>query len=581
MRITSIHIQNYRSFGPKSEPFHLPTSHVALVGKNNVGKSNIFQSLDLVLGARNPSYIRLQLDDFHDQSQPIFIKIELGDISDDDKGALFSVPNITKQQIGALSSQLAKNQNPVISMALLVYPENFSAPEPIEQEEDSAEGQEQQSKKFEIKLWGFAVHRKIDDVRRALIRFVKTPAIRDVEDELSASRWTSYGQLMKEVLEDSPKYPEISNLLAQLNEKIQEVFSEQKDHLLKGASVVSYVDDITFQLTKENKPSELLRNLEVFIQEGDLWTNIAKVGTGTQSAIIIGILELVLKGKHSRTKVFGIEEPEAYIHPHGIRYLGQLLRDIAESSKKTQVIISTHSPSLVATFDPKEIIRISKKNGASLIFQPKGALMGDAFKRFVNVDNSDMFFSDRIFFVEGDTERHLFPALSKKTLIDPSRPELGFCDFDKANIGIVPLNGMASALHFLTISQEFETPAIMLLDKDFLEHQHCAVLCQKLNIDSAKLDKAQIVKALSKLNIFVNTKGEIEDLIPDADLADASGLSEAEIKTIKENCSKTSQAFKKIFNTRSKASYALILADYYLSSSSNPCEKLIRKVYSG
>ena len=142
-------------------------------------------------------------------------------------------------------------------------------------------------------------------------------------------------------MENSPHYPDIKTDLANLNTKIQQIFETEKTKLLEGAQIVSYVDDISFQLTKDNSPSELLRNLEIFITEGSKKFNIEYVGTGTQSAIIIGILELALKNKNSKIKLFCIEEPEAFIHPHGIRYLGSLIKNISKD-QNIQILVSTH-----------------------------------------------------------------------------------------------------------------------------------------------------------------------------------------------------------------------------------------------
>jgi hypothetical protein len=62
--------------------------------------------------------------------------------------------------------------------------------------------------------------------------------------------------------------------------------------MLADAQVVSYVEDVAFQLTRENNPAELLRYLEIVVTEsGGRETNLARMGTGTQSAVIIAMLE--------------------------------------------------------------------------------------------------------------------------------------------------------------------------------------------------------------------------------------------------------------------------------------------------
>ena len=60
-----------------------------------------------------------------------------------------------------------------------------------------------------------------------------------------------------------------------------------------------------------------------------------------------------------------IDEPELGLHPYAIEILAEL---IESTSKKTQLIVSTQSPSLVDYFEPKDIIIVNRKKGAS-VFQ--------------------------------------------------------------------------------------------------------------------------------------------------------------------------------------------------------------------
>lgn len=58
-----------------------------------------------------------------------------------------------------------------------------------------------------------------------------------------------------------------------------------------------------------------------------------------------------------------IDEPELGLHPYAIEILAEL---IEATSKKTQLIISTQSPSLVDYFEPEDIIVVNRKEGASV-----------------------------------------------------------------------------------------------------------------------------------------------------------------------------------------------------------------------
>ncbi len=58
-----------------------------------------------------------------------------------------------------------------------------------------------------------------------------------------------------------------------------------------------------------------------------------------------------------------IDEPELGLHPYAIDILAEL---IEAASKKTQIIISTQSPSLIDYFEPKDIIVVNRKKGSSI-----------------------------------------------------------------------------------------------------------------------------------------------------------------------------------------------------------------------
>lgn len=57
-----------------------------------------------------------------------------------------------------------------------------------------------------------------------------------------------------------------------------------------------------------------------------------------------------------------IDEPELGLHPEAIRILGEL---IADAAKRTQVIISTQSPLLIAQFSIEDIVVVNRQGGQS------------------------------------------------------------------------------------------------------------------------------------------------------------------------------------------------------------------------
>jgi predicted ATP-dependent endonuclease of OLD family len=174
MRITKLSIKNYKSFNDTAGTISFYGSHSLFVGKNNAGKSNIFSALNLLLGTKNPNYIKIEEADFFDTTKPIEIDLTIGGITGNDKNELFGLPNLTKQQKGALSS---KNLDDIeINFSFQHYFQN--GVEDLETEESEVGTETEQRQQFEIKLWGFTIHRKIEDIRFALIKMLKVPAVR-------------------------------------------------------------------------------------------------------------------------------------------------------------------------------------------------------------------------------------------------------------------------------------------------------------------------------------------------------------------------------------------------------------------
>ena len=558
MRVTQLRIKNYRSFGTE-EAIDLPSTHVVLVGGNNVGKSNIIKALDLVLGSRAPWQIRLEPDDYFDASAPVELGVTIGEVSTGDKSVLFPVCT-NKQQRGALSSKT----EPEITI-------DIAAPawEPADPDNEGEEDSGPTRTELDVNLWGFPVHRGGNNVRKALARTVVVSPHRRVDSDLSASRWTPYGQLMKDVLESSAQFDDLRDLLKQANEQVQAAFSDQKDDLLDGARIVSYVEDIEFRLTEQGNPVELLRNLQIFVDQGrGRSVNLDHLGTGTQSAVIIGILELALRSAAGHVRVMCVEEPEAFIHPHGIRRLGKLLRETAEQND-IQIILASHSPSLVATLTPADIIRVEVENGETTTHQADGALSDPHFARFVTADTAEMFFAKRVVLVEGDTERFLLPPLS--SLVKNGGNPL---DLDRDRISIISMNTKDNVLNYLKILNAFSIDAWAILDADFLHGSSLAPLVTYLQGKGASIDNSNetnLRKDLLAQQVIVLSQGEIEDYISDADVAAASGKSLADVQATLASHTKRSSGFKAVFGT-GKPQYAMTLAGHYLSTGQAPAD---------
>ncbi len=57
-----------------------------------------------------------------------------------------------------------------------------------------------------------------------------------------------------------------------------------------------------------------------------------------------------------------IDEPELGLHPYAISLLADLIKSVSE---RTQVIISTQSPTLLDYFAPEQIVVVNRQDGRS------------------------------------------------------------------------------------------------------------------------------------------------------------------------------------------------------------------------
>ena len=94
MHLSHLILRNFRQFGDGDDQLEIALSSgvTALVGRNDSGKSAVIDAIRYALLTRDQSYIRVQPEDFHidasgTQADEIFIRCQLSDLSDDEKGA--------------------------------------------------------------------------------------------------------------------------------------------------------------------------------------------------------------------------------------------------------------------------------------------------------------------------------------------------------------------------------------------------------------------------------------------------------------------------------------------------------------
>lgn len=155
----------------------------------------------------------------------------------------------------------------------------------------------------------------------------------------------------------------------------------------------------------------------------------------------------------SDINILYIEEPEAHTHPQlqyiFIRNIKKLIGSYRESGIKLQTLITTHSSHIVSECNFNDI-RYFVKNNEGVESKDIEILKENYkddkqaykfLKQYLTLNNAELFFSEKVIFIEGTTERILLPYMMKK--IDLEDKTKKFLPLLSQNISIIEIGNYA------------------------------------------------------------------------------------------------------------------------------------------
>ncbi|MBB1596300.1 ATP-dependent endonuclease [Achromobacter sp. UMC46] len=383
-----------------------------LIGLNNAGKTSLIKSLQLALG----DYGRyLSDEDFHippQEKRMSEIRVDIRVISVDDAGKRqqkFS-PEWIREFGDRIQSEATGHQ--------FIAIRTIARANLIKGGFDVARSTLDQWPPFES--WQTA---KVKE-NRLTSRFQSLPLVsidaqRDIQSDLK-DRSSFVGKVLASVEYSEADITELEGLISNINSNAVEK-SESLTRLKTHLSLLNEAigGDGAAEITPfPKKIRDLSKNFSVhFGATAESTFSMEYHGMGTRSwASMLSIrafLELLLK-KHAEEQqpihpLLAAEEPEAHLHPNAQRALYDQL-----CSSNGQLIISTHSPFLVAMADLYEIRSLSRTAGVISTHQVRHLIKPEekkAVAREVMNRKGDLFFSRAIILCEGITEEQVLPAM--------------------------------------------------------------------------------------------------------------------------------------------------------------------------
>jgi putative ATP-dependent endonuclease of OLD family len=318
--------------------------------------------------------------------------------------------------------------------------------------------------------------------------FYLVPAVRDLSTESKTTSTTLFGKLLGHAIEQmalrDERFQRIRTDLAALvrafNGDAEEARPAQMTELER--SIEDELREWGCRISIEVAPPELEKLFElgtdIKLDDG-LKTSAAAKGHGLQRAVLFGLVKAWARivrtqrnnggdagaRQASNSVVFAIEEPELFLHPHAQRTLSAALRTLSTDAEH-QVLLCSHSTHFVDLDHYRDIaiIRKARLADGSQVRQSlrelfEGVEIDDRKKRFhmaswVNPDRAEMLFARRTVFVEGETEKSVFPYLAQR---------LGCFSPD---VSIIDCGSKHNLPLYIEIAKAFDLDYIVVHDED-------------------------------------------------------------------------------------------------------------------
>jgi putative ATP-dependent endonuclease of OLD family len=506
MYISKLQIQNYRNF----KDFSIELKPLTLIiGENNVGKSNLLDSIGLIFSQEVSFFKRrtLEMSDFNHDSILLLKKqilegvVPAEDIVYPEIRVTVTLKDWNADQEAVIADWYSNNQFTEATLAYQFTPvASFDKVEEINQQRAFI-----QSLKTRIGEPAFdqiLTREKLDLINFPLskyhysifggsqrdapantyhlnqLKFELLDALRDAKTELVANH---SGRLLFRVLnsKDESEYQDLKSQLIGLQKAIdanpalralKQNISDQLDRISLASNGTQNVVDFIFTLPDVD---DLLKKISLIYGTDPI--RIERNGTGRNNllfiSLILSFIEDTTKGQSSYFRVIGIEEPEAHLHPNLQDHLASNIESLVKVTasndyrKDIQIILTSHSTHITTKIDFEKTVVLFQQDNLTVPHYIFNAFPDTAqgrrnlkyLNKYLDAVNTNLFYSRRVILVEGISEKLLVPFFFKK---------YKGLTVEQSSCAIINVNGLAFS-HFLEIVKNgYFIKCLVLTDSD-------------------------------------------------------------------------------------------------------------------
>lgn len=428
MKLKEFSVENYRSITSASK-IKLQDFTV-LVGKNNEGKSNLINALNIAMESLKnyQQTYRYAFDKMYDWKKDFPLQLQN---QSDARQSIFSLLfGFEKEETNEFYRKTSISGISELNVQINIDKENFpfiSIPE---------------------REW-VPFSEKMESVVNFICNKMKFNYIQTVRTEdMVRKSLTSLIDSRLENLKKDPVYKKAEQTILHLKQKSLDDLASKLIEPLK--KFLPEVKDLQINLVKDKNFFWGDHNpFEVVIDDG-VPTSISTKGDGVKSIVSLAFLKEI-RGKSSGTSIIAIEEPESHLHSGAIHGLVDVLNKL---SLNNQIIITTHNPLFVRRdrLSSNIIVDSGKAKTAKSIEEIRNILGVWVSDNLVN--------AKYVFFVEGENDRislmKILPVMSKKIAKV----------LKNGSLVIKPLHGASNLFHDVTDVKNSLCQCCVLLDND-------------------------------------------------------------------------------------------------------------------
>lgn len=486
---------------------NIASTTTLLIGKNNSGKTTVFEALDKLVNGNSNSNSKFTFDDFNYE----YIKKRVEEYGNDKYDILPSIEFVLTIGLDKGKDDLIVNLGHFMPISydpneIQIFVKYEVAESEIFKkevkneinsktytEENKTECFYKMSKIINENLSNFKIKyydENCNEIKKFnlsyLIDFFKIQANKVTADDCLS---VAFNNIITARNKSDKSYDKThtESYIKGINDDLEDKFNTEHTNEINKTLTSITDNDITVKLRADLTFEKIIKNLvkyEYIENENFVPENQFGLGYTNLMVIISKLVEYMEKypenSFNSKINLIGIEEPETYMHPQlqelFISHINEAIEILLQQHEKninSQIILSTHSSHIVnskihsgGTFNSINYISANGANARAVSLNdskisPDGETGKDDFKfikKHVIFKASDLFFADAAILVEGTAENILLPYFisNDKTL-------------NKKFITILPING-AHALVYNNLVKLLQIPVSIITDIDVVRN---------------------------------------------------------------------------------------------------------------